>query len=211
MSLMIPERLAIMCRKTPERQAWLEQLLIVIEQLKVTWSLVLGAPYDNNEGSCAWVAPALCSDGTRAVLKLGMPHMEGTHEIAALRFWNGAPTVRLLAAHDELNAMLLERCEPGTWLRQLPEPDQDVVVAGLLRRLWLAPAAPHPFRALATMTAHWAAATRGCCPMARCWVGPRRSQPVRGAAADSATQCIAGDRSARGQHPPGATGAMACY
>ena len=32
--------------------------------------------------------------------------------------------------------MLLERCEPGTLLRELPEPEQDVVLAGLLRRLW---------------------------------------------------------------------------
>jgi streptomycin 6-kinase len=94
--------------------------------------------------------------GTRAVLKLGMPHMEGEHEIQALRFWDGDPTVRLLEADDDLNAMLLERCEPGTVLRQLPEPEQDVVIAGLIRRLWRMPAAPHPFRRLSAMTAHWA-------------------------------------------------------
>src|ERR671919_793790 len=55
--------------------------------------------------------------------------------------------------------MLLERCEPGTSLRELPELEQDVVVAGLLRRLWRRPAAPHPFRALSLMTAHWAGET----------------------------------------------------
>jgi streptomycin 6-kinase len=38
----------------------------------------------------------------------------------------------------------------------LPEPEQDVIVAGLLRRLWRRPAAPHPFRPLSAMTAHWA-------------------------------------------------------
>ena len=37
--------------------------------------------------------------------------------------------------------MLLERCEPGTVLRELPEPEQDVVIAGLLRRLWRVPRA----------------------------------------------------------------------
>jgi streptomycin 6-kinase len=82
--------------------------------------------------------------------------MEGEHEIQALRFWDGDPTVHLLAADDNLNAMLLERCEPGTVLRQLPEPEQDVVIAGLLRRLWRMPEAPHPFRPLSVMTAHWA-------------------------------------------------------
>jgi streptomycin 6-kinase len=64
--------------------------------------------------------------------------------------------VRLLEADDDLNAMLLERCEPGTVLRHLPESEQDVLIAGLLRRLWRMPAAPHPFRPLSAMTAHWA-------------------------------------------------------
>jgi streptomycin 6-kinase len=56
--------------------------------------------------------------------------------------------------------MLLERCEPGTALRELPELEQDVVVAGLLVRLWRRPAEPHPFRPLSAMTAHWADETR---------------------------------------------------
>ncbi len=64
--------------------------------------------------------------------------------------------VRLLEADDALNAMLLERCEPGTVLRRLPELEQDVVIAGLLRRLWRVPPAQHPFRPLAAMTAQWA-------------------------------------------------------
>jgi streptomycin 6-kinase len=85
--------------------------------------------------------------------------MEGAHEIAGLRFWNGAPTVRLLEADEPLGAMLLERCQPGSALRSLPEPDQDLVIAGLLRRLWRAPPNPHPFRQLSDMTAFWAAHT----------------------------------------------------
>jgi streptomycin 6-kinase len=51
--------------------------------------------------------------------------------------------------------MLLERCEPGTALRALPEPEQDLVIAGLLRRLWRPPSAPHPFRPLSAMTEYW--------------------------------------------------------
>ncbi len=101
------------------------------------------------------MAPARLTDGTPAVLKIGMPHMEGEHESQGLRFWNGDPTVRLLAADDRFGAMLLERCEPGTWLRTLPEKEQDVVLAGLLRPLWRAPVDPHPFRPLSEMTAFW--------------------------------------------------------
>jgi streptomycin 6-kinase len=98
-------------------------------------------------------------DGTVAVLKLGMPHMEGEHEIDALRFWNGDGTVRLLKADDAFAAMLLERCEPGTALRTLPEPEQDVIIARLLRRLWRSTTPSLPFRSLAAMTAYWSAET----------------------------------------------------
>lgn len=159
MTLPIPARLAATCSGSPESMAWLARLPETLRALQDMWSLALGEPFDGREVSCAWVAPAARGDGTRAILKVGMPHMEGQHEIQALRFWDGDPTVRLLAADEARNAMLLERCEPGTPLRQLPEPEQDVVIAGLLRRLWRAPAAPHPFRPLAEMTAYWAGET----------------------------------------------------
>lgn len=86
--------------------------------------------------------------------------MEAEHEIQGLRFWDGDPSVHLLEADEVFNALLLERCEPGTSLRQLPEPEQDIVVAGLLRRLWRRSAAPHQFRPLGEMTAQWASETR---------------------------------------------------
>jgi streptomycin 6-kinase len=159
MALTFPRRLAASCRKTPERAAWLERLPDALRHLERRWSLTLGAPFENEEVSCAWVAPVARADGTSAVLKLGMPHMEGEHELHGLRFWDGDPTVRLLAADDELGAMLLERCEPGTMLRELPESEQDLVVARLLRRLWRSPSAPHPFRPLSAMTEYWSEAT----------------------------------------------------
>ena len=89
------------------------------------------------------------------VLKLGLPHMEAEQEIAALRFWNGDPTVRLIDADEALNAMLLERAVPGALLRTRPEPEQDVVIARLLNRMWRRPAEPHPFRPLSAMARHW--------------------------------------------------------
>ena len=155
MALNVPGRLAANCSKTPEGAAWLNRLPDAVRNLERRWSLTLGAPFDGEEVSCAWVAPVALADGTTAVLKLGMPHMEGEHELQGLRFWNGDPTVRLLKADDELGAMLLERCEPGTVLRTLAEPEQDVVIAGLLRRLWRSPSAPHPFRPLSALTEYW--------------------------------------------------------
>jgi streptomycin 6-kinase len=149
--------------------SWLEQLPGVVRELQRRWSLSIGPPLSGSDVSTSWVAPAVRSDGARVVLKLGMPHMEGQHELEGLRFWDGDPTVRLLEADVELNAMLLEQCEPGTALRDLPESEQDVVIAGLLRRLWRKPVSAHSFRPLSTMTAHWAEETIAA---ASDWIDP---------------------------------------
>ena len=161
MSLRIPNGLAASCRKTPQRAAWLNRLPDTVEELRHLWALELDGSLDAEDASCSYVAAVLCKDGTPAVLKIPMPHMEGEHEIQGLRFWNGDPTVRLLAANDNLGAMLLERCQPGTTLRSLAEYDQDVVIADLLRRLWRSPSAPHPFRSLSSLTQYWSEETLG--------------------------------------------------
>jgi streptomycin 6-kinase len=153
--MMIHERLRAACRSTLDRMAWLRRLPDTLRDLQRRWSLTVGTPFEGENASCAWVAPVQLADGTSAVLKLGMPHMEAEHEIDGLRFWNGEPTVRLLQADDDLRAMLLERCEPGTALRALAEPEQDIVIAHLLRRLRRRPSEPHPFRPLSAMLAYW--------------------------------------------------------
>ena len=150
----VPEPLAAACRGVPERMAWLARLPIVIQELGGNWELSLGEPW-SSEASCSWVAPAIRRDGTRAVLKLGMPHMEAADEIDGLRFWNGEPTVRVYEADSDLQAMLLERCEPGTSLRDLPDEKADIVVAGLLHRMWRRPPEKLSFRPLSLMLAAW--------------------------------------------------------
>lgn len=132
---------------------WLRRLPTLIGELVLQWSLVLDSPFDG--ASAAWVAPVRRADGSSAVLKVGLPHMEGEHEIDGLRFWDGDPTVRLLDADDANQAMLLERCEPGSDLRELPEPRQDEVIAVLLRRLWHRPSREHPFPSLSDMIRSW--------------------------------------------------------
>jgi streptomycin 6-kinase len=153
-TFIVPERLLASC-DAPDRRAWLERLPDVLHEVMHRWSLRLGVPFDGPEVSVAWVAPAERSDGSSAVLKAGMPHMEGEHEIDGLRFWDGDPTVKLLDADDELNVMLLERCDPGTGLRLLPEPEQDPLIARMLRRLWRPPSTPNPFRPLSLMLRSW--------------------------------------------------------
>jgi streptomycin 6-kinase len=153
--LIVPERLIDACRGTPERMAWLDLLPEMVRELRLRWLLTLSAPFDDDDVSCAWVAPAVRKDGTPAVLKFGMPHLEAAHELDGLRFWNGDGAVRVLEANEGMNAMLLERCEPGTSLRELPEAEQDVVIAGLLTRLWRQPP-PNTFQPLSVMLQHWA-------------------------------------------------------
>jgi streptomycin 6-kinase len=155
----IPARLATACADSPERAAWLARLPGTLRDLQQRWSLTIAVPFDGDDVGASWVAPVTLASGAAAVLKVSMPHMEGAHEIEGLRFWNGDPTVTLLAGDDDLGAMLLERCEPGTALRSLPELEQDVEIAGLLRRSWRIPIAPHPFRPLSAMTAYWSAET----------------------------------------------------
>jgi streptomycin 6-kinase len=155
MALRIPVGLAANCQKSAQRKEWLDRLPGVLRTLEMKWSLTLGTPFDGKEGSCSYVASVACADGTPAVLKIGMPHMEAQQEIDGLRFWNGDGAVQLLTADEGLGAMLLERCEPGTSLRELPEDAQDVVISGLLRRLWHKPTTPDAFRPLSALTQYW--------------------------------------------------------
>ena len=104
------------------------------------------------------MSPVVRSDGTQAVLKIAMPHMEGEHEIQGLRYWGGRSMVRLLEADSESGAMLLERCLPGSTLRSQPQPEQDEVIAAVFKRLWnFSPetAALSGFRPLSQMIGLW--------------------------------------------------------
>lgn len=157
MEIEIPQGLAANCRTRPERADWLRALPDRIAEFEKRWSLSIGLAF--RDVSCAWVARVRLPDGTAAVLKLGMPHMEAEHEIAGLRFWNGDGMAGLLAADERLWAALVERCEPGTPLRREPESEQDIVIANLLRRLWRVPYEPHPFRGLATLIDYWSGET----------------------------------------------------
>jgi streptomycin 6-kinase len=151
----VPARLSEQCAGSEQGRAWLAALPGVLAELAERWSLRLAAPFDHADVRYAWVAPAARADGSPAVLKIALPHFEAEHELDGLELWQGDGMVRLLDADRRLHALLLERCEPGSALRELPELEQDQVIAGLLKRLWRAPPAAHPFRPLARMLAAW--------------------------------------------------------
>jgi streptomycin 6-kinase len=151
----IADSLRATCARSPAWSAWLQALPTTVRALLSLWSLTI-EHMPAHDGQCSWIALVRCADGSPALLKLGLPHYESRDEIEGLRFWAGDPTVELLAFVREHNAMLLERCEPGTALRTRPEQEQDLVIAPLLRRMWRTPRPPHPFRHLSEMTARWA-------------------------------------------------------
>lgn len=96
------------------------------------WDLRAGEPYV--PGVCGHVVRVEQADGTPAVLKVFWPHHEAEQEADALERWDGNGAVRLLARDDERNAMLLERCEPGSFLSTAADPVG--VFVELLPRLW---------------------------------------------------------------------------
>jgi streptomycin 6-kinase len=105
------------------------------------------------------VAPVRDEHGLDLVLKVGWRHSEALNEAEGLRVWGGDGTVKLHAAlnlDDETTALLLERCLPGTDLAGWRQPDQDVVIAGILQRLWRHSPAGHGFRSLQVMCDAWA-------------------------------------------------------
>lgn len=148
----IPAKLAA---HSAERAGWIAALPGTVAALAERWSLRLGPPFEPG-GQCSWVAPA----GPDLVLKVGWTHDEARDEAAGLRAWDGRGAVRVLAEHHDgaTTALLLERAAPGTLLFTLPKPEQDVVLAGLLRRLWIEP--PPGIRPLRQMCDAWADTAR---------------------------------------------------
>jgi streptomycin 6-kinase len=139
------------------REAWLYKLPSVIRRLQREWTVTIGEPFQPG-GQTAWVAPAERT-GEQLVIKVRWRHTEAEHEANGLRVWDGDGTVRLCDACDldaETTVLLMERCQPGAALLSVPEPEQDMVIARLLSRLWRDPPSGHQFRPLKTMCDAWA-------------------------------------------------------
>ena len=146
------------CDDVPDRRDWIMDLPGIVADLAQRWSLHVGEPFQPG-GQCSWVAPTRDREGRDLVLKVGWRHPEAMHEADGLRRWRGQGAVVVFAAEtfDQTSALLLERCVPGVALSAIAtEPEQDLVLADLLPRLWREPGGGHPFRSLELMCAQWA-------------------------------------------------------
>jgi streptomycin 6-kinase len=128
---------------------WRATVHDLVAECAEEWGLRLGEPYV--PGAAGHVLRAELPDGTHAVLKLNWPHREAEQEADALERWDGDGAVRLYARDDERHALLLERCEPGSFLAASGDDTLGVLVE-LLPRLWKS---GEGFRPLAEEAEFW--------------------------------------------------------
>lgn len=151
--------LAAESRGTSEVAAWANTVPERLHVLVRRWDVVSLVPLDH-VGTASWIGECVTRDDSSGILKLAFPHDEGRDEIEGLRLCDGNPTVRLLRHARELDAMLLERCTPGTRLSERPEWEQDEVIGALLRQLRRAPFSGSGIRPLSSLIEVWEKAGR---------------------------------------------------
>ena len=117
--MILPSQLVVNFQKAPDRKVWLETLPGLLERVVAVWSLRLETPFKKS-GACSWVSPVIRLDGTQAMLKLAMPHMEGEHEIQGLRYWSGRSMVRLTRGGRRFRGDALGAMLPGRLFVQNP-------------------------------------------------------------------------------------------
>lgn len=147
----LPDGLAWM-QQSQEGREWLDGLPALLGEVAERWSLRTDDAYPGASVSLAM--PATLADGTAAVLKLAFPHRESRYEAEALLAWNGNGAVLLLAHDPVRNALLLERCIPGSPLSDVHADSALAVLIDLLPRLWRP--ASRPFAPLSEEAAWWA-------------------------------------------------------
>jgi streptomycin 6-kinase len=163
------------------RGDWLAGLPALVTRIAADWQIEVGDPFLPG-GATAWVAPARDRAGNDFALKVCWRHPEAVHEADGLRTWAGAGAVRLYQADDlaEATVLLIERCRPGRQLRAAPPEEHDLVIAGLLRRLWINPSSGHRFRPLADMCDYWASRYEERSPAERsCLAAPLAKEGIR--------------------------------
>lgn len=137
-------------RDSEAGRTWLGSLPATLAACADRWNLDVGAPYDDSYVSL--VVPVNRAS-EQLVLKIQYPHRESEHEAAALARWGGNGAIRLIDHDAEANALLVERCDPGTHLSTAGAQVGLGAMIDLLPRLWIAASAP--FGSLAHEVARW--------------------------------------------------------
>lgn len=117
-------------------ESWLAALPGLIESLEADWAITVGRSFDG--GTEAFVAEAVCSDGTPAVLKILVPRSgdAARHEITVLELASGESCAALLRSDVERGALLAERLGRPMSELGLPLRRRHELLCGAASRLW---------------------------------------------------------------------------
>lgn len=130
---------------------WLNDLPEIIAEIESNWSISAEKPFRNL--SYNYVAPCVCADGSKAVLKIALPldDPEIFNEARYLETTTGNGAVRLFELDEERRAILLERAIPGENLKEVCREDEIKAVEiaiPILEKLLKTPPENSPFRSL---------------------------------------------------------------
>ena len=115
---------------------WLDDLALLVARLEQEWGIAVGAAY--SDSTEAFVAEAICEDGTPAVLKLLVPRSgdAAENEITVLRLTNGEGCVRLLRGDAVRGALLLERLGRSLYQLGLPIRRRHEILCSAATGVW---------------------------------------------------------------------------
>lgn len=154
---------------------WLAEIPTLVSCYSSAWQLDVEPPFEGLTFN--YVAPVVRTDGTPAVLKVGVPEQEQRTEIFAMRAFAGRGIARLLESSVDDHVSLIERLLPGEMLSTLfPERDSEATgaAAKIMNRLAIhAPAERQEFSTLEG----WA--TRGMRGLREAFDGGAGPFPVR--------------------------------
>ncbi len=161
---LVPESLReLFASRSPQDRSamdWLRRAPAIVAEHLDAWDLRVDGPV--RHGECALVVPVR-RGSEPAALKVSWPHPEARHEHLALRHWDGAGAVRLLAADPAAYVLLLERLDADRELTSVPILEACEVIGGLMRRLDR-PAGPQYDR-LSDKVDRWLPALRAGSPL----------------------------------------------
>lgn len=156
----MPQGLRDMPRWRHADASWLDRLPDLVAARVEAWGLAVDRSMAPRHGSNALVV-AVTRQGEPLVLRLAPPADDIAAEVEALRFWAGRGVVRLVDADVESGATLLERLDPSRSAATLPLSDAVPLLATMMRRLAVPPAATATStgdlveRRLAELEAEW--------------------------------------------------------
>jgi len=133
---------------------WLTRLPRLVATHARNWSLTVSPPFSSL--SYNYVAPAVRSDGTDVVLKVGFPDRGLVTEIDALRCYDGKGVARLIEADPQRGVLLLERLTPGVPLSTERDDRRATSSAvDVMQRLWRPPPAGKAFPSVTAWARGW--------------------------------------------------------